>query len=491
MPTDAKVHYAWEPIRDFEIPPEKLAVPELRSLARVWSEQRQRLEAEGRLERFTEELCREFAIETGILERLYTLDRGVTRVLIERGIDASRIPHDATDRDPAQVAAMIRDQHEAARSLFDFVAQRRTFSTSFVKELHALLTRNQESTTAQDTQGRLQTVPLRRGQWKLRPNNPQRKDGSMHEYTPPEHVASEMDRLVELQLQHEEQDLAPEVEAAWLHHRFTQIHPFQDGNGRVARCLASLVLIRAGWFPMVVDRNLREQYIETLETADVGDLRPLTSLIGRLQKDAFLRALSTAREVVHTKDVTQVIEATKRELAERERLREEAEAMTYKLQELGKQVHQVAVHRLREVRQELEDQLGSGSQGQFSFRVEDSLGDPEAGEKYWNYLTRDDRLALYSASTEPYLGWVCLRMSSNGIGTNFYAYLHGVGREPSGVLGCTAIIEHRRSHAHGYQFGDEVFQLNYLDRPEEVLERFRPWLEDHLAEALEQWRKRL
>ena len=34
---------------------------------------------------------------------------------------------------------------------------------------------------------------------------------------------------------------AREIEATWLHHRFTQIHPFQDGNGRVARALASLV----------------------------------------------------------------------------------------------------------------------------------------------------------------------------------------------------------------------------------------------------------
>ena len=38
-----------------------------------------------------------------------------------------------------------------------------------------------------------------------------------------------------------------EVEAAWLHHRFTQIHPFEDGNGRVARALASLVFIPDGF----------------------------------------------------------------------------------------------------------------------------------------------------------------------------------------------------------------------------------------------------
>ena len=43
----------------------------------------------------------------------------------------------------------------------------------------------------------------------------------------------------------------PEVEAAWLHHRFGQIHPFQDGNGRVARALATMIFLRAGFVPLV------------------------------------------------------------------------------------------------------------------------------------------------------------------------------------------------------------------------------------------------
>jgi Fic family protein len=45
------------------------------------------------------------------------------------------------------------------------------------------------------------------------------------------------------------------VQAAWLHHRFTQIHPFADGNGQVARAIASLVFIEAGWFPLILKRD--------------------------------------------------------------------------------------------------------------------------------------------------------------------------------------------------------------------------------------------
>ena len=103
-----------------------------------------------------------------------------------------------------------------------------------------------------------------------------------------------MERLVGLHASHEGLGVPPEIEAAWLHHRFTQIHPFQDGNGRVARALASLVFLRAGWFPLVIvgsgeDRNA---YIRALEAADAGDLAPVVELFASVQRREFRKALS-------------------------------------------------------------------------------------------------------------------------------------------------------------------------------------------------------
>ena len=100
-----------------------------------------------------------------------------------------------------------------------------------------------------------------------------------------------MDRLVALHHQHQDNQVPPEIEAAWLHHRFTQIHPFQDGNGRVARCLASLVFIQAGWFPLVLTRDDRTAYIQASEQADHDDLSGLVNLFSKSQKQAFIRSL--------------------------------------------------------------------------------------------------------------------------------------------------------------------------------------------------------
>src|SRR6266704_240630 len=72
-------------------------------------------------------------------------------------------------------------------------------------------------------------------------------------------------------------DAHPVIRAAWLHHRFVAIHPFQDGNGRVARALTLLVLLRAHYAPLVVGRHQRGDYLDALDVA-AGDLRPLVRL---------------------------------------------------------------------------------------------------------------------------------------------------------------------------------------------------------------------
>ena len=81
--------------------------------------------------------------------------------------------------------------------------------------------------------------------------------------------------------------VSPDVLAAWVHHRFTQIHPFQDGNGRVARLLATLIFIRAEWLPLVVGRDDRVRYLDAFEAADKGEFLPLVAFFDTLQRVGF------------------------------------------------------------------------------------------------------------------------------------------------------------------------------------------------------------
>ena len=80
------VAHKWSPIEDI---PDAAALSdgELPALVEVWKDQGGALANPGAVSEFSERLNREWAIETGIIERAYTLDRGTTETLIEKGIE--------------------------------------------------------------------------------------------------------------------------------------------------------------------------------------------------------------------------------------------------------------------------------------------------------------------------------------------------------------------------------------------------------------------
>jgi len=73
----------------------------------------------------------------------------------------------------------------------------------------------------------------------------------------------------------------PVILAALAHHRLVSIHPFVDGNGRTARLLMNVVLMKSGYPPTVIERIHRQQYYRILAQADAGNPAPLVNFVGR------------------------------------------------------------------------------------------------------------------------------------------------------------------------------------------------------------------
>lgn len=479
----------WRPITDYEMAPADLADRELAALSSVWLEQRAELEKSSHLSDFVNRLKREWAIETGLIERVYTLDRGMTEAMIEKGVDEAVRSH-RSDQVSEQVSestvAMIGDQQDAIESLFDFVKGNRLLSTSYIKELHSLFTRHQETVEGQDQFGRTMHVPLLRGDYKQLPNNPTRPNGTVHAYCPPEHVAAEMDSLVEMHAKHG--DAAPEVEAAWLHHRFVQIHPFQDGNGRIARALATLIFIKANWLPLVVRDQDREDYIAALEQADEGQLRPLVDFFAKLQRKQFIKALGIARDLDTQVRVEARIQAMKQKLTERRMKLEREWQMAI---DKAVRLQEVAAQRLNEVRDRLEEAL-SGD-GDFEFSVDQ---DPNEGRRYYWFhgqIASTAKYLGYFANTKHYHSWLRLRMR-DGSQANLLISFHCLGFQFQGVLACSATWFQRVPTDDGnYEtedvsaLSDEVFQINYKEPLAELEARFQDWLEVALERGLARW----
>ena len=75
--------------------------------------------------------------------------------------------------------------------------------------------------------------------------------------------------------------LHPVEFAALAHFKLVDIHPFVDGNGRGARLLMNLQLMRAGYPPAIVRAEDRVAYYDALEKAHPGDTRDLVDLLAR------------------------------------------------------------------------------------------------------------------------------------------------------------------------------------------------------------------
>jgi len=81
--------------------------------------------------------------------------------------------------------------------------------------------------------------------------------------------------------------------AAFIHHEFVKIHPFIDGNGRVARLLTNCYLIKNGYPPIVIQKEDRKKYYKTLNKADQGDLSDFATFIARSVNESIQYYLSS------------------------------------------------------------------------------------------------------------------------------------------------------------------------------------------------------
>lgn len=496
------IAHKWIPIDSIDPETGQYDFSEIDSLHQQWQNIRQERESSipNAYQSFLDRLGRSWAIETGILEGLYDLDRGVTETLIEKGIVVDYIERSATNRDPNEVVKILKDHQNAIEFIYEQIKTNRPLARHFLMELHMVLTANQPTYPAVDQFGNTFEATLDRGMVKKRPNNPTRPDGSIHEYCPPLQVDSELDQLVNLYSAIEQQTskFHPLLVGAWLHHRFAQIHPFQDGNGRVARTLLTWHLVSHGFLPIVIYRDDRDRYIQSLEAADSGNLAPFVDLIVESEKRTILEAVGEPEPVTESGLVHQVLDHIVDQI-KRQNVVKENQMRT--VSEVARTIRNTVEESLSNQGTEISNRLSAAGLPMMQFVNTGGPGDRE--HWYQGQVIETAITARHWVNLNEPRYFVKLSLTPNAPSINprliFVISLHHIGKQLTGIMAATAFsqIEYHTEadseQAEGSGFPDfrdctvSAFTFTWNDDAVTTSRRIIKWTEECLSIALRYW----
>ena len=141
----------------------------------------------------------------------------------------------------------------------------------FIRTLHQTLLREDYTVYRQLPDGTNTSYVVHAGQYKTRPNSVITATGEHFEYASPEETPALMTDLLQWYNQAEtDGNMSPIELASLFHYRYIRIHPFEDGNGRIARLIVNYILYRHGYPMIVVKSNDKNNYLTALNRCDVA-----------------------------------------------------------------------------------------------------------------------------------------------------------------------------------------------------------------------------
>ena len=162
----------------------------------------------------------------------------------------------------------IEGYDRAVKELSRRASEDQRLNETFILNLHRVLLKEPYEVETSAPDGRNTRRPIAVGAYKTTPNNIVTSTGETYYFTPPEQVPRSMSALLDWYHAREDEGEHPIIIAAIFHYRFVRIHPFDDGNGRMARLLMNRILLDHGYPLAIVRRDARDRYLQELERTD-------------------------------------------------------------------------------------------------------------------------------------------------------------------------------------------------------------------------------
>lgn len=151
------------------------------------------------------------------------------------------------------------------------IEQKTILTETFIRQLHKILLRENYEVYRQLQNGVQTSYTVHVGTYKTRPNSVITRTGERFEYASPEETPALMNDLISWYNEAaNKNELNPIELAALFHYRYIRIHPFEDGNGRIARLMVNFILCRYGYPMIVVPSKTKEEYLSALNLSDLN-----------------------------------------------------------------------------------------------------------------------------------------------------------------------------------------------------------------------------
>ena len=191
----------------------------------------------------------------------------------------------------------IKGHDEAIKFILTLVKEHDYILTEAdIRNLHQMILKEPFWVDAITVDGQSTKKEIKIGQYKSSSNHVKTPTGEIHYYSTPEQTPILMGELMQWFKEASlDSTIHPLVTATLFHHQFTAIHPFDDGNGRMARLLMNLILLQHSFPPIVIKQNDRNNYYQVLRQADAGEYIPITEYMSDLLKHSLEIYISAAK----------------------------------------------------------------------------------------------------------------------------------------------------------------------------------------------------
>ena len=193
----------------------------------------------------------------------------------------------AANNKPLRDGMEIKGHNEAINIIMSLIKNERDLNETGIRSLHKKILGEGYYNPSKTNEGKQTKKLIKGGRYKTSSNHVETVTGEIHYYAIVEETPIKMKELVDWYNESLKLDnVNPVVLAFLFHHKFVEIHPFDDGNGRMTRLLTNFILLRFGYPVSIIKQDKRQAYYAALSQADQGELIPFVELVCQTIKES-------------------------------------------------------------------------------------------------------------------------------------------------------------------------------------------------------------